>query len=181
MSTTKYRQFESSLDNPFEANIKQFFNTWFVPGKLEDGKKVLVSEIDEEGTVSEQEGVLSKLGDGKFYCSDTAQFIKTYPYFWEINKGLSIPALRVFGYIITIIKPNSGEITIEFNECMKYCEYKSKTNIYRALIELLEKNVIAKKARTEQGFWINVGFFFNGDRRKLPTYRELLEKAKNKK
>jgi hypothetical protein len=94
---------------------------------------------------------------------DEKQFAKLYlsqlGAFWDLSK----PALRVFTYIMSTIKPNADTIDFDMEECLSHCQYQSKSQVFKGLADLLQKNIIAR-GKTEYQYFINPIITFNGDR-----------------
>lgn len=94
---------------------------------------------------------------------DDHQFAKLYlnniAAFWDLPK----PAIRVFSYIMTTIKPNQDKVYFLLDECIEYTGYKSKTMVFTGLAALLENKIIAR-GRTFFEFFINPLVAFNGNR-----------------
>jgi hypothetical protein len=99
----------------------------------------------------------------QFIEVDEEQFAKVYlsqfSNFWELSK----PAIRVFGYIITVLKPNQDIFTFIMQKALEYTKYSAQNHVFTGLSHLIECGIIA---RTEQYFqyFINPLIFFNGNR-----------------
>lgn len=94
---------------------------------------------------------------------DEQEFIKFYLKDFRLFYGLSERAMRVFGYILTLLKPGNDEFIFLVEECLKSVPYKTKPSIYSALSELIQAGIIAR-GRTEIFFFINPLVIFNGNR-----------------
>lgn len=79
--------------------------------------------------------------------------------FWDLSK----PAIRVFTYISTVLKPHSDRFIFTFEDCMEYTGYKSKKSIITGLSELIEHGIIARTTRHFE-YFINPMIVFNGSR-----------------
>lgn len=94
---------------------------------------------------------------------DEQQFAKIYlsqvAAFWELSK----PALRVFTYIMTVIKPNSDRFPFYIEDCMEYTQYKNKKQVFEGLADLLSNKIIAR-GKHHNMYYINPMIIFNGSR-----------------
>ncbi len=131
---------------------------------VEKGEKVYLSASKDPDMIIASDG---EIRGYSLYARrikvDKAQFAKIF-----INNianwfGLSKSGIRVFGYIVSIVKPNKDEFYIDFEECMKFAQYKSKKTILSGLAELLENKFIAR-GKHAYHYFINPTIFFNGNR-----------------
>lgn len=94
---------------------------------------------------------------------DEEKFAKLYisqlAAFWDLNKQ----AIRVFSYILTVIKPKQDSFIFEMDECLKYTEYASEQSVFLGLSALIEAGIIARSNRHYK-YYINPLVVFNGDR-----------------
>lgn len=99
--------------------------------------------------------------------TDNRKFTKVYSDSGSTIKDFSVPALRVWCYILQYIKPNKNYIEIDTTECIEFCGYQksSKASFYSGINELIEKEIIALST-TKSKYWINSNFIFNGNRLK---------------
>jgi hypothetical protein len=99
----------------------------------------------------------------KFVEVDEMQFAKVYisqfASFWELTK----PAIRVFGFIITILKPKQDFFYFDMDDCMKYTGYTQRNHILTGLSCLIDCGIIARSNKTYR-YFINPLVVFNGDR-----------------
>jgi len=82
-------------------------------------------------------------------------YLSQFQAFWDLSK----PAIRVFGYILTKMKPKVDRIEFLLDECMQYTNYASKAPIYDGLASLINAEIIARGYN-----FINPLVAFNGDR-----------------
>lgn len=94
---------------------------------------------------------------------DEEQFAKVYlsqfAAFWELTK----PAIRVFGYIITRLKPKQDYFYFDMEDCMTYTGYTHRNNILTGLSCLIDCAIIARSSKAYK-YFINPLVVFNGDR-----------------
>lgn len=87
-------------------------------------------------------------------------------------KNLTIPGLRLFCYILDALDKNIDEIRINVDEARSFCNFRSPTQYYAGIADLLEREFIVRKSDDRMLFYINVNIFFNGDRTKMLSDRE---------
>ncbi len=94
---------------------------------------------------------------------DSDKFTKLYinqlACLWDLNKT----AMRVFTYILNVLKPLQDHVIFDNNDCMVFCGYKNPASIYEGLYCLLQSGIIAKSNKSYKIF-INPSVVFNGDR-----------------
>ncbi|MCE8872381.1 MFS transporter [Bacteroides fragilis] len=94
---------------------------------------------------------------------DEEQFAKLYLNSFAAFFDLSQAAIRVFGYIMTCMKPKNDMIMFILEDCLEYTKYTSKGTVYRGLAELVKAEIIARGIN-ENLWFINPLIVFNGDR-----------------
>lgn len=131
------------------------------------GTKTYVIEGDIEEFVSTGTGEASlykKLGSVKSYTHDSLEYRKLYVRGLPLLKDLSSPGLKVFSYILMYIRPKQSEVIISIPECIEFTGYSGAVNIYKGIIELLEKEIIFRKVGSGGVYFINSNILFNGKR-----------------
>lgn len=93
---------------------------------------------------------------------DSEQFTKFYFRSFRAFYDLKPASIRVFGFILSVIKADVDSFSFYIEDCMKETKY-SKTTIYRCLAELCRAEIIAR-GRNEYEYYINPMVIFNGDR-----------------
>lgn len=88
----------------------------------------------------------------KLYLSQLASF-------WELSK----PAIRVFSYILTVLKPKQDLFIFIMEDCLQYAGYSSERSVFEGLTGLIEANIIARSSHHLK-YYINPLVVFNGDR-----------------
>lgn len=97
---------------------------------------------------------------------DTEKFIKLYTMGIDELMNLTASALKVFKIVYTMMRenPNTDLFTLDLDYLKGLGIWKwSKTTFHNGLNELLRRNVLFKCVAANQ-YFINVKFFFNGDR-----------------
>ena len=94
---------------------------------------------------------------------DEQQFAKLYLSNFAAFFDLSQTSIRVFGYILTCLRPAQDMIYFDIDDCMQYTKYTSKSTIYRGLTELIKAEIIAR-GKSDYKYYINPMICFNGNR-----------------
>ena len=112
---------------------------------------------------------------------DEEQFAKLYLNNFAAFFDLSQAAIRVFGYIMTCMKPKNDMIMFILEDCLEYTKYTSKGTVYRGLAELVKAEIIARGIN-ENLWFINPLIVFNGDRVSFTkhTFGKILYQLKEK-
>lgn len=157
----KVTDFARNEENPF---LKQ---------AIEDIDKNIVKKYksstntDEKATlIAYDPNTAEILGHTRFIRQievDEAQFAKFYLASFGHFFDLSAAAIRVFGYILTCLKPKSDEFMFDRKKCIEYTKYQTDKAIYKGLAELVSNEVIAR-GPNEYVWFINPMVVFNGDR-----------------
>lgn len=131
-----------------------------------------VTKEDEELAVSQTTGelyVVKKMPKGKRVIHDKKAYTKFFLDNANLIINLSVPASNMLYMIMSKLAPGSLEICVTEDDFIDYCGYKrgSKRLYYQAIAELVELNVIKRKARFMRCYWINANIIFNGDRTKI--------------
>lgn len=174
MDNKKYSKVASYERNPFKESLRQWIK--FYPVKGGDDEKIDVVNAD-----TAERMLLIKPGNERWNQQDTGTFVKVYKTMPETLITLNSCGFKILCYIWIELPKDTGTIYLNFRKCMEYCNYKNRGSMYNGLMELIEKHIIAKKADTDNGFYINVSMFFNGDRRKLDVSLGMKRHAENKK
>lgn len=94
---------------------------------------------------------------------DEQQFAKLYLNNFAAFFDLSQAAIRVFGYILTCMKPKQDSFIFRLEKALEYTNYATVKPIYKGLEELLKAEIIAR-GPIENFWFINPMIIFNGDR-----------------
>lgn len=158
---TKFSDYEKNKENPFIKDAIEHINNRTVKKYRSatgtDRRAVLQAVDPESGECLGHTSFLRQIE-----C-DEEEFIKFYLRDFRVFFGLSEKAMRVFGYILTQVKPNSDEFIFLIEDCLQHTPYKGKNSIYAALAELISAEIIAR-GRSEVFFYINPMVIFNGSR-----------------
>lgn len=128
-------------------------------------KKVMASNKDEGAVLKAMDAEGQILGNTVFMRNKTVdeeQFTKFFYAGFKAFYDLKPATIKVFGFIMNQLKPNSDEFLFFIEDCVKETKYSVAT-IYRALGELCAAEIIAR-GRDDIIYYINPMIIFNGDR-----------------
>lgn len=157
LSNTEYKTLPSYEESPFSPE-----------GIVE---RIYLLKEDEQEIFNDKTGeifLVRKVPKNKQVKHDSASYTKLFR--GEIKiKDFSIPAFNLFYFICSALKPNQKEVIIEEDIFLSEMGYSkgSKRLYYKALTELIDKKILAKKARALRTYWINMNVIYNGDRTKI--------------
>ena len=80
----------------------------------------------------------------------------------KLLASLEKPELKVFCYILTKIKYSCLEIELQADKIRQFYDYTSRNPIYKGIIGLLKKWLIAKMNITKSIYYINPIYFYKG-------------------
>lgn len=161
MGKLTIRDFEKNKENPFlKQAVEQVNNNVVKKYKTttKTGEKAILQAFDSNtGEI---------LGHTQFIRKievDEEQFTKLY--LSNFTKFFDLPpsAIKVFGYIMTVLIPKKDMFVFFMEDCMEYTYYKSHKSIHQGLAFLLKAEIIAR-GRAENIYFINPMVAFNGDR-----------------
>jgi hypothetical protein len=99
----------------------------------------------------------------RFIEVDEQKFAKVYLSQFSAFFDLSKSAIKVFGYILTVIPPNKDSFFFIMEECLKYTGYSTDKSVFEGLASLIENNIIAR-SNNHVRYFINPLVVFNGNR-----------------
>lgn len=99
----------------------------------------------------------------RFIEVDEQRFAKVYLSQFSSFFNLSKSAIKVFGYILTVIPPKKDSFYFIMEECLKYTGYSTEKSVFEGLASLIENNIIAR-SNNHVRYFINPLVVFNGDR-----------------
>lgn len=97
---------------------------------------------------------------------DKEKFIKIYSSTIDELMNLTGAGLKIFKLVYRIVldNPNIDFVYLDFNELIHFKTWSWSFSTFKTGInELLKKNIIYKAVGTHK-YFINIGYFFNGDR-----------------
>ncbi len=86
-------------------------------------------------------------------------YLSQFAAFWELSK----PAIRVFGYLLSVLKPGQDRLIFRMDKALAYTNYGHRNNIATGISNLLECGIIARTPYDNE-YFINPLVFFNGNR-----------------
>lgn len=155
----KIRQYENFEVNPFAE--KAIEETQIVKKQQiirpTDRNEIHMIINSETGEVEGQTAFM------RFIEVDEQKFAKVYLSQFSSFFDLSKSAIKVFGYILTIIPPNKDSFYFIMEECLKYTGYSTDKSVFEGLASLIENNIIAR-SNNHVRYFINPLVVFNGNR-----------------
>lgn len=147
-----------------------FLENPFVEQAIRDIKIIQKTQVVRPSNKDEIQMITSTGGEVTGYTAfmrfvevDEEKFAKVYlsqfTAFWELTK----PAIRVFGYILSILRPKQDEFFLEMNKCLSYTKYTHANSVLSGLAVLVECGIIAR-SDSHFKYFINPLVVFNGDR-----------------
>lgn len=146
-------------ENPF---VKQ---TLVKMGDALISRKVVASNKDEGAILKAMDAQGQILGNTVFMRNKTVddeQFAKFFFAGFKAFFDLKPASIKVFGFILKQLRPNSDEFLFFIEDCIEETKYSVST-IYKSLGELCVAEIIAR-GRDELLYYINPLVIFNGDR-----------------
>lgn len=171
----KLTEFQKNTENPFlkqaieqvEKNVVKKYKT----ATKTDQKAILQAFDPSSGEV---------LGHTQFVRQievDEQQFAKLYLSNFSAFFDLKPQAIRVFGYILSVLIPNRDEFIFDRDECMEYTGYKSDKSVFIGIASLLNNEIIARGSK-DYKYFINPMVAFNGNR--ITFAKTYVKKQKSK-
>jgi hypothetical protein len=156
----------------------------FVEKAIEDIKIIKKTQVIRAQDRGEVQMIVSDNGEVvghsafmRFVEVDEEKFAKLYlnqfGLFWELKSN----SLRVFGYIINVVKPNTDMFILYMDQALEHTKYKFAKEVNSGLVGLIEAGIIAK-AKYDNHFYINPLVVFNGDR--VTFAKTYIKKKKDK-
>ena len=92
--------------------------------------------------------------------------VKLYHSALTTIKDLGTPAIKVLLYIMFSLGKDEDKIYIGNKGAMEFCGYSAPKDVYKGLVELLDKGIIARSTETYM-YHINPNVVFRGNKKKL--------------
>jgi len=161
-------EYPSHRDNPFSENLILTDTKTIKRGV---GRKSDIIIDGDTGAVTGHTGATVYYDVKRV---DNEQFNKIYTKNLTRLFDLNGNDMKVFLYIMAILRPNRELVQINNRECMEYTGIKTTNTIYRCLSALIETKFICR-SKISQTYFINPAIFFNGDR---ITFIEMIERKR---
>lgn len=155
----KLSEFKMNAKNPFAEQALARIGEHIVSRKVlasNQGERAILKAVDDNGeilgtSVFARNIVVDDEQFGKFFLGGFSAFFELKP-----------SSLRVFRYIIGLMRPNRDDVIFIMEDAVKRTGL-SIASIYRALAQLCRAEIIAR-GRFEEEFFINPMCVFNGNR-----------------
>jgi hypothetical protein len=95
---------------------------------------------------------------------DNLEYIKVFQEALPVLMKLSTPATQTLLYIFSILPMKKDEIHIYPPAAMEWMNYKTLKSIYKGINELIQADFIAPKKGSQDLYFINSNYFYNGKR-----------------
>ena len=173
---TKLSDFPLNRENPFLKQAvqevdKHVVHKWKNTAGS-DKKAVLTVVNPDSGEIMGQTTFMRQIE------VDEDQFAKLYLTQFQAFFDLTTAGIRVFGYIMTCMRPRNDMVFFDLEDCKAYTKYNSKVSIYKGLAELVSGGIIAR-GRSDNLYFINPLIIWNGDR--VRFVNEYVKKSRKKK
>jgi hypothetical protein len=168
MSYLKIRDFNKHGENPFIEKTIQNFSSRSKKLIVGDPNRIIVEEDTGE--------ITGHVAFMNYVEVDEAKFVKMFTSELKSLFNLSSAGIRVFGYVMNILKPNQDKVIIRTKECSRYIGYSSETRVRTGVADLIKNGFLARTEYTEE-YYINPMLFFNGNR--VSFVRQYVKKEKN--
>lgn len=150
--------------------LESFSNSPFKIEGIEE--RMYTTKVDESMVEEPSTGklfILKQIPQNKQRLHDGAVFTKVFQEGTKLLKHLLVPSSNMVMYICANLGINQTHISVNEDDFMDFCGYSkgSKRLYYQAISELVEKNIIQRRAGVSRSYWINPNILFNGDRTKL--------------
>lgn len=150
--------YESYRDSPYGIE-------GIVPRRVKKGKET-VNAVSKDGEY------LGELDIPKYgnRWHDSKVYVKVFTHHIpELTKNLSASGGNLLWYLIFNLPLGADSMEIRSHAFLEYTGYGSKSIgvYYKAVTELLDRGIIARKTGSNKVFWININLIFNGDRTRL--------------
>jgi len=158
MKYQKLSEHEQFEENPFmEKAMKEIQISKKMQVQRASNQSVIQHVVNQDGELTGHTAFLQyiEVDEEKFAKLYLSQFAS----FWELTK----PAIRVFGYVMSEIKPNQDRIILRMDKAKKYTQYKQESMIRTGLSSLISCGVIARSKYNDE-YFINPLVAFNGNR-----------------
>lgn len=158
MKYFKLTTFEEHQDNPFVEkaieDIRVIKRTKTIRPK---GRGEIQMIINDNGEVTGHSAFM------QFIEVDEEKFAKLYlsqlSAIWELSK----PAIKVFSYILTQLRPKEDIFFFDMDHCLSYTKYNGANSVFSGLSELIGAGIIAR-TKHHYKYFINPLVVFNGER-----------------
>lgn len=155
MKYLQIKTFDKYLENPFIEKTVQEFST--------RSKRVIAGDPNRVIMARDTGEITGHVAFINYIQVDEEKFTKLFTAELKVLFNLSGNAIKVFAYILSILKPNQDRIVIRIDECKEYTGYKSESAVRTGIATLVKNSFIARTKYNDE-YYINPMLFFNGNR-----------------
>lgn len=152
--------------NDFAKYEKNPYNDKWAMKVLVDNHKRETKFVHTHGTVLNKDAEVIKEGDlilGRQRVVDNERFVKIYVGSLMLFNDLSRKAALLFTVMLKLLEKNASKIYLIPDEITDKMDC-SEATYYRALVELLDAEMVARSDSSSIVYYINPAYMFNGDR-----------------
>lgn len=145
------------LSNPFKVKDGCIIECY----KIEAGGEYEFADVH-----SGEVNTFRKIGKSKRVLIDRSNYVKVYKGNNDLIRVLSSSGKELAFYVMLHIGIHSEII---FMDCIVVCEWCGwkKSTYYKALKEIIQVGILARKKGSKRAFFVNPNFVFNGSRLKI--------------
>jgi hypothetical protein len=175
MSYKKITDFPTFVENPFWDKViaGKHIKLW----NTSDSHLKMQTEHDSEMNILSHKPITETFKKERFY--DNQEFLKLYTETIKSLKKLKATSALVFYEMLDGLKKDSDVIRFDINTFMVGNGYRSKSNVYNAISELIENEFIARIAGSNEHYFINVYKVYYGKREEHDKLGDLLKMIKH--
>lgn len=146
------------IRNPFRVDgiTERFYET---PGTRLYSRELVDPETGEATP-------LFTAGQTKRTLHDSKSYAKLFNDNGDMIRQLSASGKALFLFIAINLRVNWDIVYLNMTDVCVWMACSNST-FYRAMDELLEKKIIARKLKSSLEYWVNPNIFYNGDRVKM--------------
>lgn len=154
------RGFEKNRENPFlKEAVEQIQSGIVKKYKNTSGtsRNAILQAVNSDGELVGHTSFIQQIevDEEKF----TKIYLSQFSAFFDLNQQ----GIKVFGYIMTRLKPKQDMFIFLMDECLEYTGYKNHRSVHQGVTVLLENKIIAR-GPSDSLYFINPMVAFNGDR-----------------
>ena len=160
MGELTIRDFAKNKENPFLSQAVERVDKYTVKkyrNSTGSSRKAILTAVDSEGNPAGHTSFVKQIE------VDEEKFTKLYLANFKVFFDLPPSAIKVFGYIMTVLQPKKDMFFFILEDCKEYTGYKAHKSVHQGLAYLLNAKIIAR-GRSEFMYFINPMVAFNGNR-----------------
>lgn len=75
----------------------------------------------------------------------------------KIVKDFSTPGIKIWAYVLSNLQTGMNEVEIKIDKITEWTEYKGKSNVYKGIIELLNKEFLFRSTEDKK-YFVNLNY-----------------------